>query len=355
MAKAATKQRDGGVVFVSNTPTPYQLDMFNAVAKLAPTRAYFLRDIDAKQNVSWTLEKPTWLNILPKGNPFKKAAAVWNAYKGGPLPRVLLLGGYQAPCNVLLLAWAKLKGVPVYFWLENPQPHTGWKKIAQTVAYSLVLPWANGVLAIDSRAKTAYRKYNRHVEWLPYAITFARYQKPRVARKGPVRFLFIGQLIERKGIAELLEAFRQIDPQDGLLSIAGGGPLNDEVKAFCKETGHTMLGFVQPGDLPDVLAKHDVFVLPSHYDGWALVVAEAMAAGLPVISNHRVGAFADLVEDGSHGKAAVTGEDIREAAQGYIDDHASIGVHGRAARAKLASSRGIAETAAVFINNLNAK
>ncbi|HEX8246399.1 MAG TPA: glycosyltransferase family 4 protein, partial [Longimicrobium sp.] len=57
-------------------------------------------------------------------------------------------------------------------------------------------------------------------------------------------------------------------------------------------------GFVQPADLPRWFAAADAFVLPSHAEGWGVVVPEAMAAGLPVLASERVNAAADLVRDG---------------------------------------------------------
>lgn len=62
-----------------------------------------------------------------------------------------------------------------------------------------------------------------------------------------------------------------------------------------------MGGFVEPEKLPAEFAAADVFVLPSRHDGWGVVVPQAMAAGLPVISTPATRAAAELVTSGRHG------------------------------------------------------
>ncbi len=86
-------------------------------------------------------------------------------------------------------------------------------------------------------------------------------------------------------------------------------------------------GFVQSSALPDAFAQADVFVLPSRHDGWGLVINEAIAAGMPVITTDCVGAAADLVEDGRNGFVgpADNAETLVTAIDRFITDPARIG------------------------------
>jgi glycosyltransferase involved in cell wall biosynthesis len=61
-------------------------------------------------------------------------------------------------------------------------------------------------------------------------------------------------------------------------------------------------GFVQREQLAVYYALAETFVFPSHSDPWGLVVNEAMACGLPVISSEAAGCTADLVQDGWNGR-----------------------------------------------------
>src|SRR6266404_9235867 len=60
-------------------------------------------------------------------------------------------------------------------------------------------------------------------------------------------------------------------------------------------------GFQSPENLPAYFAQADVFVLPSRHDGWGVVVNQALATGLPIITSDAVGAGLDYVENGING------------------------------------------------------
>jgi glycosyltransferase involved in cell wall biosynthesis len=89
---------------------------------------------------------------------------------------------------------------------------------------------------------------------------------------------------------------------DLVLEIAGSGPerptLEREAQTLGLSDGVRFLGWVE--ELAPVLARWDVFVLPSLEEGFPMAVAEAMAAGLPVVAT-AVGGIPEIVEDGRTG------------------------------------------------------
>jgi glycosyltransferase involved in cell wall biosynthesis len=114
------------------------------------------------------------------------------------------------------------------------------------------------------------------------------------------RFLFIGRLIERKGLDVLLQAFAGFD--GGELWIAGDGPLQDAVsQAAAEDSRIRLLGHVDGDDQGDLYAQVDVLVVPSLYEAWGLVVHEGLGHGLPVIATDQVGAADDLIDPGVNG------------------------------------------------------
>ena len=58
---------------------------------------------------------------------------------------------------------------------------------------------------------------------------------------------------------------------------------------------------VAQSEMPEIFTACDVLVCPSRYDGWGMIVAEAMAAGMPVISTAQVGAAIDMLQNGVNG------------------------------------------------------
>lgn len=113
----------------------------------------------------------------------------------------------------------------------------------------------------------------------------------------PHAFIFVGRLVEAKGIDNLAEAYRQYqanvtDPWP--LIVCGSGPLESMLKG---KPGILMKGFVQPDDLPKQLAAAGCLILSSTFEPWALVVNEATAAGLIIVSTETVGAVPHLVQN----------------------------------------------------------
>lgn len=120
----------------------------------------------------------------------------------------------------------------------------------------------------------------------------------------PVTFLYVGRLEAYKGIQDLLDAFADLTRQgeECHLVIVGDGGMREVVKsAACSHRTIEYLGRLSGESLMQAYSQADVFVLPSHFEPWGLVVNEAMAAGLPVIATDRVGCVDDLVHEGRNG------------------------------------------------------
>lgn len=113
----------------------------------------------------------------------------------------------------------------------------------------------------------------------------------------PKRFLFMGRYVDVKGIDELLAGYslyrrQHTDPWP--LDCCGMGPRRPDILAA---EGVNDLGFVQPADQPAILAQHAALVLPSRYEPWGVVVAEAMGSGMPVICSSACGASVELLQN----------------------------------------------------------
>jgi len=149
---------------------------------------------------------------------------------------------------------------------------------------------------------------------IPYFSDLRRFsnQGERYVAAGDRRvFLYSGSLISRKGIDLLVRAFLRLC-KEGVnceLRVLGDGPLREDLKDRLAPLSGSVsfLGFKDWSELPTVYAEADVLCVPSRYDGWALVVPEGLAAGLPVISTNRMGAALDLVRPGINGWIAQAG------------------------------------------------
>lgn len=120
-----------------------------------------------------------------------------------------------------------------------------------------------------------------------------------------LNLIFVGQLIRRKGVDLLLEAIAPLTNQYALsLSIIGQGEEYKQLQAQAEKLGiaHCVHfeGVIPSAQIPTRIQRSDLLILPSRWDGWGLVVNEALAVGTPVIVSDRCGA-SDVIKDGENG------------------------------------------------------
>jgi glycosyltransferase involved in cell wall biosynthesis len=123
--------------------------------------------------------------------------------------------------------------------------------------------------------------------------------------EGVPLLLFVGRVMEAKGVFELIEALPRVlaDAPCHLL-MAGEGPEMEAFRARAAAVGITehltMAGYLEGPALRAAYGCSDVFVLPSWTEGFPFSMLEAMDAGLPVVTT-RIRGMADHIEDGVHG------------------------------------------------------
>jgi glycosyltransferase involved in cell wall biosynthesis len=123
--------------------------------------------------------------------------------------------------------------------------------------------------------------------------------------KFPRRFIYTGRYYEFKGVQDLWKAFIQAQTEeanDWELWCLGTGDIEPVI-----HHGIRHFGFVQPKDLDPILAECGVFVLPSHFEPWGVVVQEYAAAGFPLILSTAVGARETFQQEGENGFSFMTG------------------------------------------------
>lgn len=141
----------------------------------------------------------------------------------------------------------------------------------------------------------------RDVVLLPYGAPAVPAAPAPVARRAgePLRILFVGSLGQRKGLRYLLEAVETLGPGHELTLIgrppaAGCAPLERALRR------HRHIPALPHAGILDEMRRHHVFVFPSLFEGFGLVLLEAMACGLPVIATPHTAA-PDIVEPGVEG------------------------------------------------------
>lgn len=128
---------------------------------------------------------------------------------------------------------------------------------------------------------------------------FSSYAKLKTEVSIPKRFLFVGRYAKEKGIEDLWKAFIEIlneSPSEWELWCLGKGEIqpvqHPKIKHF---------GFLQPSEMVDIIKNTGVFVLPSSFEPWGVVVHEYASAGFPLLCSDKVGANDMFLSDNING------------------------------------------------------
>jgi glycosyltransferase involved in cell wall biosynthesis len=304
----------------TNMMAPYKTPLFETLSRRLDGQFLAIYETEMESNRRWQ---------SPQTLPFKHVVLCslsidvrrWysDTYLHVPLnplsaltrfqPDVVVLGGgaWTSPLNLIITARSRHLGCRlVPWWGSFGHRRKRLRKTLDPVARRFVRS-GDAWIAGGSRARSELIEYGAEAT----RVTIAR-ELPgdpiahdllpqRQARGGRTpRYLFVGQLIQRKGVGLLLQAFEQL-PR-GELWIAGAGELLDLVEAAARSDPRIRyFGHQSTEALKELYRHSDVLVLPSLYEVWGIVVNEALLHGLPVIATTQVGAAADLLEEGVNG------------------------------------------------------
>jgi len=352
------------VAFLSVVPSPYQRDIFAALARRPDIdlRVYYLEA--AAPDSPWPEKTlPAYSQIL-RGIWFPIGSA--RCHINFPLPdfrdRDIVVLNTMMSLTAQWLMRVTLRRKPWIFWGERLAERKDSPPSRLHNTLTAPLHRAAAIVGIGSLAERQYT--SRFPEpghyCIPYHCDLAPFlEAPRPWRDpAELVFFFCGQMIARKGLDHLLAAFTTLatrHPRIRLLLTGGVGDLPGPPPT--QPPPHPArieyAGFQPPEDLPSYFARADVFILPSRYDGWGVVVNQAIGAGLPIICSDTVGAGHDLVQPGKNGLRFPSGDvaALTSCMECFISDPALAPLWGAASRAKAADwtpDTGAAKWADVF-------
>ena len=306
------------------------VERFNALADhgLLDFEAWFNQRSEPDR--SWEVDEKSWrfrYRYLPTTR-FGNRVLRWPAPSFGRRPD-MIVSLYAEP--VFLFGWAiaKLRGITTGFWVEV----TFDKWVRRRWYKELIKKWLfkrlDVVVTVGNDGKAFSMKYGaepENIRFAPHVIDFDYFQSSsgisaaerfalrlKLGIRG-VTFVYVGRLWWGKGVNNLLEAFehvqRMFDEETSLL-LVGDGEAEAGLKQECIERGIrnvVFAGFRQKPELPPIYAASDVFVFPTLGDPYGLVVDEAMACSLPVISTSSAGEIRDRITEGVNGYVVPPGD-----------------------------------------------
>jgi len=193
----------------------------------------------------------------------------------------------------------KICPAKIFVFAERPDPR-GCKGLLRKILYSYYVFHYRSINAIltagsDNYFKRLYFK-NNSLPLMYYTEKPIMSEQNKEVRS-EYRITYVGSLIERKNVAILLQAIKNIISNGSIslfkLTIVGDGPLKNklinDVESFGLNNYFEFLGSLQNNQVNDVLFQTDTFVLPSWHDGYGAVVNEALLAGCRVACSSAAG------------------------------------------------------------------
>jgi glycosyltransferase involved in cell wall biosynthesis len=235
---------------------------------------------------------------------------------------VLVVHGWLDFATQIGFFLCKLTGRKYIVWSESSPYEESWRRDITKPLVKMLVRGADACIAIGTRSKEYFEilgvdpakifvaYYTMDLEHFSRGSQVGAEQKKILKDKLGIDdkkvILYVGQFIERKGVNYLLSAFKSLQKEVSGVSLllVGYGPQKDFLlKRIKKEKIEDVFfhDYVEVSELPKMYAIADVFVLPSFEEAWGVVVNEAMAAGLPIITTRKVGASADLVFNSRNG------------------------------------------------------
>jgi glycosyltransferase involved in cell wall biosynthesis len=310
------------VVYWNNIPAPYMVDRFNALADRGNVDLEVWFSSRTEADRSWRVAEESWrfpYRYLP-AIPGRRAASL-------PLPALraqpdALVSLYASPSFILGSTVARLRGIRIAYWVEVTFDATIVRRQWKERLKSGLLPRADGILTAGREGFAFAMRYGvspERIFTVPHVVDFERFAdgsaRARASRETlrarlglhGVAFAYVGRLSSGQGLDQLLDAFAGLtrkNAYDVSLLLVGDGSDEARLRRRCADggvEGVVFAGFHEGNMLPPLYAAADVFVFPTLGETFGMVVLEAMACGLPVISTSGAGEIAERIDEGVNG------------------------------------------------------
>lgn len=338
-------------IILTEILSPYRIPPFNCLAQEAniDLEVFFFAETESRR--SWYVPKEK----IQFSYRILWGLQVGKAYQSAPVfcnpdviyqlwqqhPDVIICGGWHHFTYWLALAYVQLTGTRLLIWSESTLKDERSSNQLKERFKRWIIGKADGYI-VPGKAQKDYLLYLGAREekiWTApnavdndfFTLETERYQTHKEALKQKLNLqdiiiLYVGRLINEKGIPELLAAFAQFSTDKPVtLVIVGDGSQAEEYLLYCQQNKLNNVffaGFQPQTALAQYYSIADIFVFPTRSDSWGLVLNEAMAAGLPIVCSSAAGAGNDLLEDGENGFLVPVGNVARlsEAMQCLVGD-----------------------------------
>ena len=312
------------VLFTTNLPAPCSVEFFNNLAQFYDLTVIFERTNAADRDKSWERYgavqfEPIFLSGILVGNEFAFCPSIVSYLREKKYDQIII-GDYSSPTGIYAILFMHVCHMD--FLIHADGGIIGADSKSKYLLKKYLLSKAGGYMSPGDLTDKYFRYYGdkeKPIYRFPFTSvskkdivsTVLKKEEKKRLRKNlgmadtladSYLVLSVVQIIPRKGYDILLNAAAKINKNIQILII--GGKATEELSNIInlrKLNNVYFMEFIPHGHVCEYMKAADLFVLPTRYDIWGLVINEAMASGLPVITTTRCVSGMELVENGKNG------------------------------------------------------
>lgn len=315
------------VILLTNIITPYIIPLYNYINQKGNFNFDVVTLAEREKNREWKLNKERILfnyKILPGLNLFfygrKREKSIHLNFGVFVFllihnPDIIIISGYDCLAYWQAFLYCKLFRKKCILWNGTTLLSAGSLKGVKGFLKRFIIKKSDRFIAYGTKAKEYLEYFGANpnsiyislntvdVNYFQEKVTNFKYRPDVLEDKKKLSntvILYVGQLIKRKGVIQVLEALKILNDSEISFLIVGSGPEEVNLKKFCNDNNIKNVffeGFHQQEELPKFYALADIFILPSFEEVWGLVINEALASGLCVLCSKYAGAAYDLIND----------------------------------------------------------
>ena len=204
--------------------------------------------------------------------------------------------------------YCKRHNKPLVLWLTLSERTETNRKGIRTYLRKHLLKSASAVLGNGASCERYIRSmgFEKEVFFVPYTIDLPQVEREYEMSQNPLTLLFVGQLIRRKGVEEMVNAlikWNENAKNSIRLIVAGDGAERHQLRRLrsLSKIELDIRGSVEYDQLGELYRRTDALLFPTLGDEWGVVVNEALANGVPVIGSLHSQAVEELIIEGENG------------------------------------------------------
>ena len=309
------------VLFITNIPSPYRIDFFNLLGQYVDLTVLFEARRASGIQFNWNDNDISSFKPIFLKNGYineRKIDFSINKYIAEDIYDYIFITNYSYFTELFAVLSLAIRKRTYYMELDGALLNTKESRF-KYILKKYILMHADAYFSPSETTDLFLQNYgvekNRIVRYPFSSLSKSQIAQKALSRKEKINLryeldisyeymvLAVGQFIHRKGFDILLEVAKDLDASIGVYFV-GGKPTQEYLEYVNSNNliNVHFLGFKKTEELRKYYQAADIFVLPTREDVWGLVINEAMANGLPIITTIKCGAGKELVKNGVNGR-----------------------------------------------------